>query len=167
MDVGCGSGAFLELPKKAGLLTFGIDLNPQAARVSTQKGHNVYNCSMAEFCTGKTHERLNLVTAFEVLEHVADPVGFLSSAAGLLKPGGYLAVSVPNRSGVIRLCEENPHQWPPHHLSWWRLRDLARIGERCNLEIVKIGGDILMGGQIELFGKLRNELRTVWGEKPN
>ena len=44
---------------------------------------------------------------------------------------------------------------------------MARIGERCNLEIVKIGGDILMGGQIELFGKLRNELRTAWGEKPN
>ncbi len=166
MDVGCGSGGFLDLAKKSGMRTFGIELNPQAARLSTDKGHKVYSCSMAEFCEGKTHERFDLVTAFEVLEHVADPVGFLSSAAGLLNPGGYLAVSVPNRSGVIRLCEENPHQWPPHHLSWWRRRDLARIGERCNLEIVQTGGDILMGGQIELFCNLRNDLRAGWGETP-
>jgi SAM-dependent methyltransferase len=165
LDIGCGSGAFLDLAKRAGLRTFGIELNPQGAAAAAAKGHQVYTCLMEDFHRQGNPDRFEMVTAFEVVEHVADPVNFLSQAAAFLKPTvGHVAISVPSRFGVARLCDENPHQWPPHHLSWWRLQDLSRLGECCCLKLVESGGDILLGGHIEHFANLRNEIRMALGK---
>jgi len=158
LDIGCGSGGFLDLAKRAGFTTTGIELNRQAIDICRKKGHHVYSCRLVDLEREIGPKRFDLITIFEVLEHVSDPVQLHSEAADWLSPSGYLAITVPNRNGVHRLFEMNPHLWPPHHLSWWRLRDLKEIARRGNLELVKIGGDMLLGGQIEQFVELQNEI---------
>ena len=161
LDVGCGSGAFLDKAKAAGLETHGIELNTGAAKVSSGKGHKVVSRLLEDFTDNDP--RHDLVTAFEVLEHVTDPRGFFESAAQRVKPGGYLAISVPGRDGLNGFCDINPHQWPPHHVTRWRVQDLERLGEEAGMEIDSIGGDLLLGGTFEHFRKLRNDLVALLG----
>jgi len=110
-------------------------------------------------------ERFDLITAFQVLEHVSDPVEFLRHAAVLLSAGGYMGVAVPNEHGVVRLCPFDPHQWPPHHISRWRVKDLRHLGKLCGLKIVATGADRLLGGELVYFWKLHNRLASVMNKE--
>ena len=163
LDIGCGEGAFLDLARSAGMSVTGVELNLQAAEVCRGKGHTVQTRPLKELLGDGTFPRFDLVTIFQVLEHVSDPVGFLTDAAQLLRPGGILSVAVPNESGVYRLCPKEPHQWPPHHITRWRLRDLRRLGQRCGLEIVHIGANRLLGCEGAHFWKVHNQIASAIG----
>ena len=64
--------------------------------------------------------QFTLVTSFEVMEHVPDPVAFFRDAARLVAPGGHLVISVPHGQGLYRWWTLEPCQWPPHHITHWR-----------------------------------------------
>ena len=166
LDIGCGEGAFLDLIRGAGISSVGIEMNLQAAEVCRKKGHTVHTRAVAELLSEKDFPRFDLVTVFQVLEHVPDPARFLSEAAQFLAPGGCLSVAVPNESGIYRICPREPHQWPPHHITRWRLEDLRRLGAVCGLRVAADGANRLLGGEAEHFWKLRNQIASVLGEKP-
>jgi SAM-dependent methyltransferase len=165
LDVGCGAGAFLDLAREAGLHTHGLELNAQAAAVVAGKGHQVHTCRMNDFGESAKGESFDLVTAFEVVEHVPDPVKFLSEAARLVRPNGYLAISVPNRGGVHRLCPWEPHEWPPHHLTRWRIEDLKRLAVACGLEVVGANREILLGSQLAMYLSLHSQIAAALGKR--
>jgi len=58
----------------------------------------------------------------------------------LLKEGGYLFISVPNKNGIYNFIENQgkPLDFPPHHLTRWSKRSLEKIGEIYNLKIIDI-----------------------------
>ena len=165
MDLGCGAGYFLDAARTEGLTTHGLDLNPQAVADGRARGHEVQCCTAAAFASTRPERRFALVTSFEVMEHVPDPVPFFRDAAALVAPGGYLAIAVPNESGVHGLCPLEPHQWPPHHLTRWRARDLHRLGELHGLEVVSVEGDLLRGQALGFYLKLQRELEFVLGRR--
>lgn len=165
MDLGCGSGAFLDLAKADGLVTHGLDLNRQAVAGCRERGHEVENLTAEAFASRRPERQFPLVTSFEVMEHVPDPAAFFREAAALVAPGGYLAIAVPNNEGVHRLCSLEPHQWPPHHLTRWRARDLRRLGEMNRLEIVSLEGDELRGIMLRFYLKLQRTLEHLLGRR--
>lgn len=166
LDVGCGEGAFLDLAKNAGMTVTGIELNYLAADVCRKKGHTVHTRMVADLLAEKGFPKFDLVTIFQVLEHVPDPVSFLIEAAKFLKPTGCLSVAVPNESGIYRICPKEPHQWPPHHITRWRLRDLEALAPACGLKLLATGTNRLLGGEAEHFWRVRNQIAEVIGEAP-
>jgi SAM-dependent methyltransferase len=157
LDVGCGTGAFLDLAREWGLTTFGLELNRDAAERARAKGHSIFEQLLYELDPTQIN-KFDLITLFQVLEHVANPVKVLRDASHLLSSGGYIAVAVPSSEGVYRLAPWDPHQWPPHHVSRWRLNDFERLARAAELQLVKQGGDVLLGSQIEHFWKMNNQL---------
>jgi 2-polyprenyl-3-methyl-5-hydroxy-6-metoxy-1,4-benzoquinol methylase len=164
-DLGCGSGSFLDLAKAQGLKTFGLDLNTQAVAGCQERGHEVVNATAEAYAVDNPDKQFPLVTAFEVMEHVPDPAAFFRDAAKLVAPGGWLAIAVPNNEGVHRLCSLEPHQWPPHHLTRWRSRDLQKLGADNQLIVEHIDGDILRGVQLRFYLKLQRDLEVVLGRR--
>lgn len=105
LDVGCGAGLLCEPLARLGAAVTGIDAAPQnvaAARAHATAMGLTIDYVHADIATlGLTG--FDLVTAMEVIEHVADKPVFLAALARSLAPGGLLALSTPNRTTRSRL----------------------------------------------------------------
>jgi len=104
LDVGCGAGLLSEPLARLGASVTAVDAAPElieAARAhATAQGLVIdYRTLGVEAVDGQ----YDLVTAMEVIEHVADPQAFVTSLAGRLAPDGLLILSTPNRTRLSKL----------------------------------------------------------------
>jgi SAM-dependent methyltransferase len=121
IDIGCGTGHFLTLARKAGFAVKGIEPHREAAEHCRQKyGLDVFLGTM-EDCRFKP-ESFDAVTLWDVWEHVYDPIAFMDRCLELLSPGGILALAIPNASGwPARLFKGNWRYVMFSHLSYFKL----------------------------------------------
>jgi 2-polyprenyl-6-hydroxyphenyl methylase / 3-demethylubiquinone-9 3-methyltransferase len=104
LDVGCGAGLLAEPLARLGAKVTAIDAAPQVIAVA--RDHAAGQGLAIDYRHAAVEEldgRFDLVTAMEVIEHVADPLAFLVSLAARLAPGGLLVLSTPNRTARSRL----------------------------------------------------------------
>lgn len=106
LDLGCGGGLVSAPLARMGAGVCAIDASPEAigaARTyALQAGLDIdYRETSAEALV-ETGAQYDLVTALEIVEHVADVTAFLAAAAALVKPGGVLVLSTINRTAKAR-----------------------------------------------------------------
>ncbi len=104
LDVGCGAGLLAEPLARLGATVTALDAAPElieAARAhAAGQGLAIdYRAIPVEAVEGQ----FDLITAMEVIEHVADPQEFVGSIARRLAPGGLAVLSTPNATGWSRL----------------------------------------------------------------
>jgi UDP-glucose 4-epimerase len=148
LDVGCGSGHFLNLAREAGLDTAGIELDEASVAAARGSGHTVYKQSASD---GPWPEeaRCDLVTCWDILEHLNLPGDALKWAALALKPGGLLVVATPflgsiydklalalhratmgKAAQLLRMC------WSADHLYRFHVNGLVEVVRRGGFEDV-------------------------------
>lgn len=100
LDVGCGSGNFLaEVQNHLGWDAIGIEPNASAANYATRHlPFEIVNSSFLEYSS--SGEQFDVVTMWNVFEHLPYPLDALSHTNGLIKPGGWLIGSIPNMEGL-------------------------------------------------------------------
>ncbi len=104
LDVGCGAGLLTEPLRRLGAEVTGVDAAPGLIAAAT--GHAEASGLDIRYVAGGVEElsgQFDLVTAMEVIEHVAEPAAFVRSLADRLAPGGLLIMSTPNRTAWSRL----------------------------------------------------------------
>ena len=106
LDLGCGGGLVSAPLARMGANVTAIDASPEAigaARAyANQTGLDiVFQCTTAEALVER-NDAYDLVTALEIIEHVADVRAFLTAASALMKPGGLLIISTINRTPKAR-----------------------------------------------------------------
>ena len=104
LDVGCGAGLLTEALARLGATVSGIDATPEVIAVA--RDHAAAMGLAIDYRAGDVIElegRFDLITALEVIEHVADPRAFLEALARRLAPGGLLILSTPNATGWAKL----------------------------------------------------------------
>ena len=104
LDVGCGAGLLTEPLARLGANVTGIDASPQMIAVA--RDHAAASGLQIDYRAGDVQElggRFDLITAMEVIEHVAEPAAFVRGLAKRLAANGLLILSTPNATGWSRL----------------------------------------------------------------
>ncbi len=127
LDIGCGGGLLCEPMARLGADVVGVDAAarniPVAETHARQSGLTIdYRVGTAE-ALAEAGERFDVVLNMEVVEHVADPLAFLTACATLLQPGGLHLCSTINRNPksfamaivgaeyVMRWLPKGTHDW--------------------------------------------------------
>jgi SAM-dependent methyltransferase len=140
LDVGCASGAFLRVMRDAGWDGDGVEPSKsQFLRASKLLGgsSNIQQCMLQDALHSKDYE---LITLWDVLEHVTEPAEFLQLAASHLKSGGYLALNVPRIDSLVARVLSS--RWPlllAEHLNYFTVPSLRICGESAGLRLIHTG----------------------------
>lgn len=127
MDIGCGGGLLSEPMARLGAEVVGVDAAerniPVAQTHAAQSGLQIdYRYTTAE-AMAAAGERFDVVLNMEVVEHVADPLAYLTACRQLLKPGGLHICSTINRNpksfAVAILGAEYFMRWLPKGTHEW------------------------------------------------
>ena len=127
LDIGCGGGLLSEPMARLGATVVGADAAPRNIPVAQlhaeQSGLEIdYRNTTAE-ALAAVGEQFDVVLNMEVVEHVADPLGYLTACRELLKPGGLMVCSTLNRNAksfamaivgaewVMRWLPKGTHDW--------------------------------------------------------
>lgn len=138
IDLGCGTGWFLDEARELGWSTSGIEVSPYASAEAVRRGLEVRSEPLEEI--ELPAGAFDVVTLWDVIEHVRDPVGVLDRVARGLLPGGVLALSTGD---VLSLCARlSGARWHlfnlPEHLFFFSVRSLTRLLERAGCRVVRI-----------------------------
>jgi SAM-dependent methyltransferase len=120
LDVGCGAGQVVEALRGVGFAAAGVDVAP--SQVEGCLGYDGRVLPFPEACFAA-------VGAFNVLEHVEEPVAFLDEMARVLKTGGRMVVSSPNFLRVLGWRDYHPHMAGVRQ----KMRNLRRLLEHAQL----------------------------------
>jgi len=138
LDIGCGTGNFLAAARDAGYSVTGTELDRNAAKYASVelKLARVYSLTAAEFASRNSGATFDVVTFFEVLEHQAWPKEFIASIRSLVRPGGFIALSVPNRERW--LTGPDVLDYPPNHFLRWNMTALRKFLGANGFEILSV-----------------------------
>ena len=105
LDVGCGAGLLAEPLARLGAAVTGVDA--AAENIAAARAHAAGAGLAVDYRDGELDSlglgSFDLVTAMEVIEHVADKPAFVAGLARHLVPGGLMVLSSPNRTAQSRL----------------------------------------------------------------
>jgi 2-polyprenyl-6-hydroxyphenyl methylase/3-demethylubiquinone-9 3-methyltransferase len=148
LDIGCGGGLLCEPMARLGANVVGVDAAqrniPIAVAHAKQSNLTIdYRHGTAEeILTGD--EKFDVILNMEVVEHVADPLGYIKTCEALLKDGGMMLCSTINRNTksflmaiigaeyVMRWLPKGTHEWS----KFFKPSELENIIEQAGMEMV-------------------------------
>jgi 2-polyprenyl-3-methyl-5-hydroxy-6-metoxy-1,4-benzoquinol methylase len=158
LDVGCGRGITLAALRDRGWRTFGIELSADAAHHATavlglDVGTDLFD---ARYPTGG----FDAVVFWHSLEHIRRADLAIARAAELLRPGGVLAVAVPNSESLqARLFGGHWfHLDVPRHYHHFGERSLRRLLDRSGFDVDDVGH---WNGEQNPYGVLQSALNAA------
>jgi predicted TPR repeat methyltransferase len=147
LDVGCSSGAWLEVAAVAGWLPTGIELGQNTAAAAQARGLDVRVGTFSDAAPSLAGERFSLITFWDVLEHLRDPRVELALAHRLLAADGLVAATFPNVEGwyprtTYRLFANRSGVWEypelPLHLYDFSPSTASRLLTSAGFEVVAV-----------------------------
>ena len=188
LDIGCGRGKFLDLARSRGWQVAGIEPGEE---------HTLYTKEKLKIEVTKTSleaaqfpaERFNVITLWDVIEHVADPKDVLKKVRSWLRPGGLILLATPNHQSLLnflarrvyvlsggRIKKPLAYFFVPEHVLYFTPVSLRQLVKECGFVPVRemqTGTDIdrySVTPLVKLTAKallplaklLRSENRMVW-----
>ncbi|MCM8768927.1 MAG: class I SAM-dependent methyltransferase [Candidatus Omnitrophica bacterium] len=132
LDIGCGCGFFLKEANLAGIKARGVDICQ--AEVEFACKHYQAKAEYANFLDNSytPGEKFDVVTLFDVIEHLSNPLAGLVKCRSFLKENGYIIVGTPDLAEAWKLKDISRWvEWkPPEHLIYFSLSTLTNLAEK-------------------------------------
>lgn len=135
LDVGCHIGVFVDVAQQGGWDAWGVEPSRWAAEQAQAQGLKVVNGTLATF--GFEDASFDVITLWDVIEHLPDPKGELRQVYRLLEPGGVVVIhTIDIESLFARIMGR---RWPwlmEMHLYYFAPRTLRRMLEEIGFEVI-------------------------------
>lgn len=169
LEVGCGPGVFYKAWSDLGVKWRGVDINPywrefgEANNIPIESG-SINNIS----------SKFDLIMAYQVIEHVEDPIVFINTIIDRLNPGGIIHLELPNHDGLTsrfrKISSTISHDYgfiqPPMHLRAYRkktLEFLFNLSKLSNSQIFTCNNTDSKWGQVRNYKFTQKLLYKVTG----
>lgn len=134
LDIGCGEGFFLFNASRAGYMTKGIEISQGAAEYARKEFDLDVEARPFEELWFPA-DYFDVVTLWQVLEHLPYPLVVLKEIHRILKPGGLLVTSTPNIEGTLaRIFRRRWWNLRVLHVNQFTCKTLATILENAGFE---------------------------------
>lgn len=142
LDVGAATGFFVDIAQKMGWNTKGIEISKYATEIAHKKGLDV-ECGVLQDGMFKEMS-FEVITLWDVLEHLEDPNKEIKICTKLLKPNGIVVINTPDSgSWYARIMGKRWHLLvPPEHLHYFSQKSIKIFLENHGFfveEVTKIG----------------------------
>ncbi len=139
LDVGCGDGAFIaEISKRMKVSAEGLEFNPMAIKKAKESGLLVFPETVQGYALAKKNQ-YDVVTSFQVVEHIGQLKSFLSAKLDLVKPGGIMIIGVPYSNPYLYKRDKyHTLNLPPHHMGLWNEKAFKNLDKVFKIEIKDI-----------------------------
>jgi cyclopropane fatty-acyl-phospholipid synthase-like methyltransferase len=136
LDLGCGSGYFLKYLTEKNYKCKGLELTQYLVDICKEKNLNVSNSSLEN----EPNLEYDIITMFDVLEHITTPIDFLKIANKKIVKSGYILAFVPNiHSFAFHFQKgEQPLLAPYEHVIFYNLNSLNYLAEATGFTIESI-----------------------------
>jgi SAM-dependent methyltransferase len=139
LEIGAASGFFLDEARRRGYAGLGIELNAGMTDYARRTlGVEVITTGLDQ--ADLEPNGFDLACAFHVVEHLPDPVAALRRIAAAVKPGGWVAVEVPNAGSAA--ARRLGRRWQPldlpYHVGHHCPSSLGAVFTHAGLEVVQV-----------------------------
>ncbi len=125
LDVGCSNGAFVWIANKLGVDAEGIDVSVNAVKNGLERGLKIHQGCLDDI--GFKDNYFDVITLYEVIEHVDKPINLLRECNRIIKPGGMLVIGTGNTNS-----------WTKHFMgNKWDFFDMHQHGGHINFYSTK------------------------------
>ena len=136
LDIGCSSGYFLSIAIENGMEAYGVEPNKLEVEYARQNGAVVLASDVSDLDPG---ESFDVITLWDVLEHIREPVGYIESLLSIVKPGGCIFVQVPSSGSLAaRIMRGACNMFDGvEHLTLFSKRSLNLAFAKAGFELVR------------------------------
>lgn len=165
-DVGCSTGGFLLYMKQLGWDVSGVEASKDSADIARERGLNVHVGRLEDFDGGQGR-KFDVVTMWDVIEHVPDPLKLLDMAGKMVRSEGALVILTPNsRSLSMRLGGQNCETANPAlHLHLFSVSSLKIALEISGYKKAEIRSVDMNPFEIAAYIRDRNSARSYEDRK--
>jgi len=139
LDIGCAAGYCLDVMKINGWQAEGIELDEAMCVSLNNRGFKVSSSGLNNF---KNQDKYNVITLFDVLEHLPDVDGVFQRIYNLTADEGIVVVVTPNHGSIQRkLMGKKWFQYKPvEHIQYFTLDSMTAFAERNQFKIIYNSG---------------------------
>ena len=175
LDIGCDTGDFINAAaRQFGILPVGLDVARRAVEKARAGGVEAYHCSLEE--SPSVLKDFPLITAIDLIEHVATPHLFFQTLFERLRPGGVAYVETPNVDSCVyqvgrllgTLTNGRPasllHRlFPEEHVQYYSRKGVHSVAQWCGLRVLSEGSRLLPPAEIAVGALMKLGIATLQG----
>lgn len=136
LDVGCGGGQWVRHLRSQGYLAYGVEPSTVVFNHFLRGEDYFYAGDIQSYAAG-TDKRFDVITAFDVLEHLEAPIPFLQTLATLASPQAWVVLSFPDVGSLpARVLGKQWHYYNKYHLSYFSQSTLERAATQLGYQVV-------------------------------
>jgi len=136
-DVGCGPGTLLREAKKKGYYAFGVEPNKRCHKFLKEAGIDY----TGDFFPLKKDigKRFDCIFLLNALEHMRNPLETISEVKKLLKPSGFLYISVPCFDALVnKIMHEKAGVFAGHsHIQFFSIETLSNLFNKAGFDVLE------------------------------
>lgn len=156
LDIGAATGFFMNIAKKRGFVVTGVEFSDFAAEKGRKLGLNLIT---GDLISQKfSDECFDVITMFDVIEHVPNPKEIISEVKRILKKGGVVIINTPDAESVWAKVLGRHWQliMPPEHINYFSPRNLGNYMMENGFKVIlstKIGKKFTLQYVIKMLYK--------------